>query len=433
MKAFLLAIFALLTFSVLPAQKGSFSLLEKAQNYYNRYDRGHGKTLDTIRFARKECDAVFNAHPDLSRNFQAQLLRGRIYEALHEEEAYADSKFKGSKTGQSLYVAAARSYRAALELSVTGAEKTDAAKSCNDVEAGLRVEGSQFYEKEDFAGALLYFEEAIRLYPVQKQKAVQLLTSGEEFTQLVQAAALCAIKLKQYATAQQHLQSLIDNSTANGATYEMFYELYTAQGKRAEAEKKLNDGISRFPDYAGLVFTAINQLLQQNRISELPPLLKKAIALEPDNHALYHTLGNVYDNLMQRAAANGKTSEATANFTEAENWFKKATEKGPAQADYWYSAGAFYYNQAAMLNKKLTGPAITPQEEASVIREMRALFDKALPFFQKAESLAPSDGNTLIALKEIYARKEDATLYQEFSRRLKTVTEGGKIEKSYFK
>ena len=37
--------------------------------------------------------------------------------------------------------------------------------------------------------------------------------------------------------------------------------------------------------------------------------------------------------------------------------------------------------------------------------EMDGLFGEALPFFLKAEELDPKDMNTMIALKEIYARQ----------------------------
>jgi len=42
------------------------------------------------------------------------------------------------------------------------------------------------------------------------------------------------------------------------------------------------------------------------------------------------------------------------------------------------------------------------------------LFNSALPFFLKAEGLNGSDGNTIIALKEIYARLNDLTKSAEY-------------------
>ena len=64
--------------------------------------------------------------------------------------------------------------------------------------------------------------------------------------------------------------------------------------------------------------------------------------------------------------------------------------------------------------------------------EVDQIFDKALPYFQKAERVNPSDRNTLIALKEIYARKNKMDIADEFTRRLETVESGGTVNSSYF-
>jgi len=60
-------------------------------------------------------------------------------------------------------------------------------------------------------------------------------------------------------------------------------------------------------------------------------------------------------------------------------------------------------------------------------------FDKALPYFQKAEKVDPNDLNTLIALKEIYARKNDLELSNEFKNRIDRAQSDDKNPTSYFK
>jgi hypothetical protein len=60
------------------------------------------------------------------------------------------------------------------------------------------------------------------------------------------------------------------------------------------------------------------------------------------------------------------------------------------------------------------------------------LFKTALPYFKIAEKLNPNDTNTLIALKEIFARDNDFEKSGEFKKRLETVQGGGKNESSYF-
>ena len=64
--------------------------------------------------------------------------------------------------------------------------------------------------------------------------------------------------------------------------------------------------------------------------------------------------------------------------------------------------------------------------------EVFAQFDNALPYFQKAEALNPNDRNTLIALREIYAKKDDLVISNEFKKRLENID--NKINNtSYFK
>ena len=59
-------------------------------------------------------------------------------------------------------------------------------------------------------------------------------------------------------------------------------------------------------------------------------------------------------------------------------------------------------------------------------------FDEALPYFKQAEALNANDRNTLIALKEIFARKDDLPTSTEFKNRLEKIEAGGQNEASYF-
>ena len=112
--------------------------------------------------------------------------------------------------------------------------------------------------------------------------------------------------------------------------------------------------------------------------------------------------------------------------------------KDPKYFDAIYSIGALYYNKAAAMTKELitlegdySKDGMKKYEAMKV--KVFAEFDEALPFFEKAESLNPNDANTLIALKEIFARKDDLATSGEFKDRLDKVQGGGKNDTSYFK
>ena len=100
--------------------------------------------------------------------------------------------------------------------------------------------------------------------------------------------------------------------------------------------------------------------------------------------------------------------------------------------------GTLYYNKAALLTQEMN--AMAEDFTTAGIKKYDAkkteildLFEKALPYFQKAEALDANDVNTLIALKEIYARKEDP-LYTEFKTRLDNAQSANNKNKgSHFK
>ncbi|MBK6948506.1 MAG: hypothetical protein IPH16_10995 [Haliscomenobacter sp.] len=106
--------------------------------------------------------------------------------------------------------------------------------------------------------------------------------------------------------------------------------------------------------------------------------------------------------------------------------------------DAIYSIGALYYNRAALLTKQMNALSDDYSKEGlkkyeELKTRIYAEFDKALPYFQRAEALDPNDVNTLIALKEIFAREKKLDISNEFKTRLETVQNGGKNAAPYFK
>ena len=190
----------------------------------------------------------------------------------------------------------------------------------------------------------------------------------------------------------------------------------------------------KFPDDAQLLFTEINHYLKAGKLEVLIDKLKGGIAKEPKNVSLYFTLGNVYDNLSQKETDPAKIEGYAA---EAMVYYKKTLEIDAKNSDAIYSIGASFYNKAAQFSKEMKKLESDFSKEGQKKYEaaeklMIAEFDKALPYFKKAESINPNDQNTLIALKEIYAKKNDMSLSKEFKTRLETIQGGGKIAKAYF-
>jgi hypothetical protein len=77
-------------------------------------------------------------------------------------------------------------------------------------------------------------------------------------------------------------------------------------------------------------------------------------------------------------------------------------------------------------------PLTKAKEYDALIKESNTLMDTSLPYFKRSESINPNDINTLIALKEIFARMNNFDMVKEFTARFDNVQNGGKNETSYF-
>jgi len=131
-------------------------------------------------------------------------------------------------------------------------------------------------------------------------------------------------------------------------------------------------------------------------------------------------------------------AKATAYFDKAKKYYAEGLLKDPKNLDANYSLGALYYNKAAIRTQQLNAlpedlSAEGIKKQTAIRNEIMGLFDQALPYFKKSESIAPNDINTLIALVEIFARKEDEVISLAMKKRLDIVKAGGKNQTSYFK
>ena len=187
-------------------------------------------------------------------------------------------------------------------------------------------------------------------------------------------------------------------------------------------------GLKRHPNDAQLVFAQINYYLAKGELNILINKLKSAMDLEPNNVSLSFTLGSVYDNLASKETDPGQKENY---LTESLKYYQRTLEINPKSEDALYSIAANYYNRAANYSKEMKKLDSDFSKEGQqkydkFERLMMSEFETGLPYFQKAEALSPNDLNILVALKEIYTRKKDVKMSQEFNTRYENTKSGGK-------
>lgn len=333
---------------------------------------------------------------------------------------------------------AAEAFLKGFELAEKKFEQKDALKGLQASQGNLSNMGIYSYEAGDFASAYENFKMVLTAHDLLLANGeTSALQTDEDHANQLYITGLAALNAKETAEAKGYFQKLYDTKADKAAIYEALYQITAEESSPEEAYAYLEEGRKQFPEDVSILFAEINHFLRIGKLDELIDKLKEGIAREPDNVSLYSTLGNVYDNLHQQAQKDGNTEKSEEYFQEAKSYYGQALEKNTAYVDAIYSIGALYYNKAASMTVELnkladdySKPGIAKYEKLKA--EIFAEFDQALPYFQKAEALAPNDFNTLVALKEIYARKDDLETSNIFKERLERIQAGETLQDSYF-
>lgn len=316
----------------------------------------------------------------------------------------------------------------------------DAIKGIQEAQAHLYNFGVYAYEAQDYGSAYLNFSSGLASHEILKKEGEgSILDDAYAMMDQKYITGQAALNNDMTEAARPLFEDLYRANYDNAAVYEALYTIH-ASGVDADIEAAygyLKAGREKYPDDASLLFAEINHFLKLNRLDELIDKLKMAINSEPENLTLYITLGGVYDNLYQRESASGNSDRASNYFDQAFNYYNQSLEKDPTNFDALYSIGTLYYNRAATLAMALSelssdsSPAGMAKYEA-MEAEVFAAFDKALPYFQKAERINPNSVETLIALKEIYARKNEPETSNALNKRLENLQHGGINETPFF-
>ena len=440
MKKLILGLMAILLITAAYAQDGKKALREanKAFGAYNLDPTGNKAKLteavEQINLALED--------PEIAKDPSAWASKGEIYNEIANQIVAVRQLGMGSldELPKVKHPAqeAAEAYIKSYELADKKWQTKDALKGFQIAQGNLSNMGIFLYEDQDYKGAFEDFKMAVTLHEkLKKEGEKSSLDAEDDYNNQLYITGLAALNGGQPEAAAEYFRKLYEMKYDKAAIYEALYKIEADKDIEA-AYKYLEEGRKLFPDDVSLLFAEINHFLRINKLDELIGKLEMAIQKEPDNVSLYSTLGNVYDNLQQREMKDGNEEKAQEYFDKALKYYNQAVEKDPEYSDAVYSIGALYYNRAASMTQELNKYADDYSKEGlkkyedlkdKIFKE----FDKALPYFQKAEALNPSDMNTLIALKEIYARKDDLEMSNEFKERLEKVQNGEAIEASYFK
>ncbi len=378
--------------------------------------------------------------PEVQTIMSAWLTKGNIYNTrLQSDMIKRQLDPNIPLTGDNDALVAFEDYKKVYGLSQIKYEKLDAIKGISEVQGHLINTGLSKYDGMQYEKSFLSFRASLESHDLLKENGYKsLLDNMQQLEDQIYFTGLAASLANRCPDAIVFYDKLYNAGTIKPAVYEALYNCKQQLGDEAAAGRIVAEGRKKFPNDHALLFAEINVYLKAGKLNELTGRLEQAIEQEPGNVSLYVTLGNVYDNLFQSALINNDEPKANTYFDNAKRYFSNGLMKDPKNLDANYSLGALYYNKAAVrtrqMNELSDDFSKNGLEKLTFIRnEIMGLFDQSLPYFKKAETINPNDINTLIALIEIYSRKEDLVLSAEMRKRLEVVKGGGKNPSPYFK
>ena len=201
-------------------------------------------------------------------------------------------------------------------------------------------------------------------------------------------AAVAATQLQDSPIAIKALERAKSSDFRLNDVYQYLSYEYKQAGDSVNYVKTLEEGYAKFPNEEFFLMSLIDAYIQSSQNEKAISYLNTAIAQKPSDSQLYHALGIVYETGIK-------------DYAKAEETFKKALEVNPESVESMSALGRIYYNQA--VNKQGEANMINDskkyQEELTIAKD---LFKQALPYFQKAHEMKPSESEYMVALRGIY-------------------------------
>jgi tetratricopeptide (TPR) repeat protein len=315
--------------------------------------------------------------------------------------------------------------------------KKSALKGLSVMQSNLSNQGKVAYQAQDYKKAYDAFAKGIEVHNFLEANGGTSLMMGDLINDEKFFAGLTALLNEDYPNAKKYYEELYNTEGYDDASiYDGLAKIAMQEKDMSTAENYLNEGREAFPEDKALLFSQINLYLQANKLDVLMASLDEGIAADPENPSLYLVKSQTYETLYNQSLEAGEPDNA--KFDAAIATLEKGLEMAPDDAKLTYAIGLLQFNRGATMSQELQLLADDLSKEGvkkydAMLKTVDAQFEKALPYFQKAEMADPNDQSTLQALKAMYARKDMIEVSNVFKERLETVQAGGENKTSYFK
>ncbi|MBX2970617.1 MAG: tetratricopeptide repeat protein [Cyclobacteriaceae bacterium] len=238
--------------------------------------------------------------------------------------------------------------------------------------------GASAYQDDDYETALKNFDKSKKLTP--------------QDTTTYFYAGFVAQANEEYDRAIVDLQKYLDLGGTSPDAYSAIINSYSGpKGDKKKALEVVREAKKRFPNNTQFPLVEIGFLIDLEMTDEARGGLEKAVAADPSNKTLQFYLGYV----------NSKLDK----FDDAKKNFEAALKIDPTFFDAQYYLAQLYLIEADKIKREMNNLGITAADKKKKMEldaELVKRYKEALPYWEKAEKLNPSETDVLDKLSIIY-------------------------------
>jgi len=396
--------------AVAPA-KEAMQAMKAANSAFSKYTQNRSDNAGELTNAITSIGTAM-ADEGIKAKASAWLLKGRIFnEVMSDQTGIFSGKYPD---------AVDKAYEAFQMVStVGGAKKPEleaATGALTNVAAGFSQKGANLFSAKNYAGAAKAF-----MKTVEVSEGLGIGDDNEDQRNALYNAGLAAMNAGDNGIIKTAMGRLLATGESKPNIFEGLYKAYAGEDE-TKALGYLEQGRKANPQDNSLLTAEINHYLKAGKLEVLEDKLMMAIEQDPKNKTLYLVSGSMYEKLFNNAYEAKDMATADANFAKAAEYYNKSIELEPGYFDAIYSLGALYFNKTTPMRKEMNDLPLSETARYDALKgEVTSLMEKALPYFVQADGLNDKDYNTIFALKEIYARKDDLTKSNAYKVRLEAL------------
>lgn len=364
----------------------------KAQNaeVVNAYNYQRYKEYDKAKVAIDK--AILDPKTGISA--KTWYYRGLIYQDIEESVDANVKAFDTLSLDKSL-----ESYIKALELDTKNNYSDDIKKRIPFLQNRYINKGVDLYKTKNFSAASANF---------MKSAGISEKVFNKIDTALIFNAALASINAKDVPQQKQLLTRLIDLKYKDAEIYRSLSNVYMSEKDTVKGLELLAQGRKEFPTNNNLMIDELNVYMSRGQAKQMIAKMEEAAQADSTNKSLWFALGATYDNMGKKV--------------NAETAYKKAIALDKNYFDAYYNLGAMHYNAGVEVYNKVKDLPMSKEKEYNAGKtKYTASFNKSLPYLEQALVLMPNDLNTLMSLKEVYAKLDNFAKSGEMKKRIEAL------------